>query len=648
MSLIERLLGRTLSSQEENDQKITALAGVPILGLDALSSAAYGPEAALTVLLAVGALGLSAIGPITLAILVLLFIVYLSYRQTIAAYPQGGGSYTVARENLGQTAGLLAGAALILDYVLNVAVGISAGVGAVASAFPALLPMRVELCLVLLVVIAFINLRGVRESGAAFMLPTLLFVVVLMGVIALGIVKTLLAGGAPVPVVPPPGVLAAGASGGLSLWLIVRAFSAGCTAMTGVEAVSNGVPNFRDPAPRNARRSLSYIVGLLALLLAGVAYLARSYHISAIDPASPQYQSVLTMLVAAVTGKGVVYFLSVLAILLVLCLSANTSFADLPRVAKLLAQDNYLPHAFASRGRRLVYTWGIISLTVLAGLLLVLFGGVTDRLIPLFAIGAFLAFTLSQAGMVVHWRKLGQGGLPSVLNTVGAVATGLTLVVILVSKFADGAWATLVLVPLLLLVFRLVRRHYDSVRTQVATDEPLDCSARAAPVIIVPIQNWTAVTRKALRFAMKMGSDVRAVHVQIEGSGAQLTEVWDERVVRPAQAYGAQAGTQPPRLVLLRSPYRRLLEPLTEYIRTVEQEQAHGQVVVLIPELVSSRWYHSFLHNARPAALKAKLYFGGDRRVVVVNVPWYLEEDEQSGDAAGQIQRLKADPFQGT
>ncbi|WP_407569051.1 APC family permease [Deinococcus altitudinis] len=622
MSLIERLLGRTLSSQEESTQKITPLAGVPILGLDALSSAAYGPEAALTVLLAIGALGLNVIGPITLAVVALLFIVYLSYRQTIAAYPQGGGSYTVARENLGVGAGLLAGAALILDYVLNVAVGISAGVGAVASAFPALLPLRVELCLVLLIVIAFVNLRGLRESGAAFMLPTLLFVVVLVGVIVVGVVKTVLAGGAPVAVVAPPGVLAAGASGGLSLWLIVRAFSAGCTAMTGVEAVSNGVPNFRDPAPRNAQLSLSYIVGILALLLAGVAYLSRAYHISAIDPASPAYQSVLTMLVAAVTGKGVVYFLSVFAILLVLCLSANTSFADLPRVAKLLAQDNYLPHAFASRGRRLVYTSGIVALTLLAGLLLVVFGGVTDRLIPLFAIGAFLAFTLSQAGMVTHWRRLGRGGAPLALNLVGAVATGVTLLVILVSKFTDGAWATLVLIPALLLVFTLTRRHYDSVRVQVGTDEALDYSPRVAPVVIVPIQDWTAVTRKALRFAMKVGGDVRAVHVQIEGSGTQLTGVWATLVERPAQAHGATA----PKLVLLASPYRRLLEPLSDYIRAAEQEVPAGQVVVIIPELISTRWYHSFLHNARSTALKAKLYFGGDRRVVVINVPWYLDE----------------------
>ncbi|WP_424952879.1 APC family permease [Deinococcus sp.] len=622
MSLMERLLGRTLSSQEESAQKITPLAGVPILGLDALSSAAYGPEAALTVLLAAGALGLNAIGPITLAILGLLLLVYLSYRQTIAAYPQGGGSYTVARQNLGAAAGLLAAAALILDYVLNVAVGISAGVGAVASAFPALLPLRVELCLALLVVIAFINLRGLRESGAAFMLPTILFVAVLALVIVLGLAQTVLTGGHPLAVVAPPAVAATTAGSGLSLWLIVRAFSAGCTAMTGVEAVSNGVPNFRDPAPRNAQRSLTYIVGILALLLAGIAYLARAYHINAIDPASAQYRSVLTLLVAAVTGRGVVYFLAVFAILLVLCLSANTSFADLPRVARLLAQDDYLPHGFGTRGRRLVYTWGILALTLLSGLLLLLFGGVTDRLIPLFAIGAFLAFTLSQSGMVMHWRRLGLTGLPLFMNALGAAATGLTLLVILVSKFADGAWATLILIPALLLMFTLTRRHYDSVRRQVATAEPLDCSPLVPPTVIVPIQDWTTVTRKALRFAMKLGPDVRAVHVQIEGSGGQLGALWGAQVKAPARA----AGLNPPALVLLASPYRNLLTPLSVYIRAVEKEKAVGQVVVIIPELIGPAWYHSLLHNARSTALKAKLYFGGDRRVVVVNVPWYLDE----------------------
>lgn len=624
MSLIERLLGRTLSSQEEDTQKISPLVGVPILGLDALSSAAYGPEAALTVLLAAGTLGLNTIGPITLAIIMLLVIVYLSYRQTIAAYPQGGGSYTVARLNLGVGAGLLAGAALILDYVLNVAVGISAGVGAVASAFPSLLPLRLELCLGLLLLIAFVNLRGLRESGTAFMLPTLLFIACLVGVIGVGVVRTMLAGGSPLAIVPPPAETALATSSGLSLWLIVRAFSGGCTAMTGIEAISNGVTSFRAPAVRNAQLSLTFIVGILVLLLAGVAYLARAYHINAIDPASSQYQSVLTMLVAAVTGKGVVYFLSVLAILAVLCLSANTSFAGLPRVAKLLAQDDFLPHAFGTRGRRLVYTWGILALTVMAALILVLFGGVTDRLIPLFAIGAFLAFTLSQAGMVMHWRREGRTGFPLVMNGVGAGATGLTLMVVLVSKFSDGAWGTLIIIPALYLVFTLTKRHYDAVRAQITTDEALDCSPRVSPVVIVPIQDWTATTRKALRFAMKVGSDVRAVHVQIEGSGEQLAEVWEQRVNWPARAMAVT----PPKLVLIDSPYRRLLEPINDYIRLAEQEQPRGQVVVVIPELVSSRWYHAFLHNARSTALKAKLYFGGDRRVVVINVPWYLEEDK--------------------
>lgn len=402
MAWKDRLFGRRLATHEEQAQRVGPLAGIPMLGLDALSSSAYGPEAALTLLLPLGAFGVTYIVPITGAIIALLAIVAVSYRQIIAAYPTSGGSYTVAKENLSTSIGLLAAAALILDYVLNVAVGISAGVGALVSAVPMLQPYTLPVCLAILALIAMVNLRGVRESGIAFLLPTYLFVSCLLLVLAIGIAKVLISGGHPVPVDSPPH-LPAGVTT-LSWWVILRAFASGCTAMTGVEAVSNGVSAFHDPQVPNARRTLTAIIAMLVALLAGIAYLSRAYGIGATAPGQPGYESVLSQLVSVVVGRGVFYYVTIGAVLTVLTLSANTSFAGFPRLCRIVALDNFLPHAFAARGRRLVFSLGIYVLTVSAALLLIVFGGVTDRLIPLFAVGAFLAFTLSQAGMVAHWR----------------------------------------------------------------------------------------------------------------------------------------------------------------------------------------------------------------------------------------------------
>ena len=405
MSLLDYLLGRRLATYEEGEQRVGVIAGIPMLGLDALGSAAYGPEAALTLLIPLGAAGVSYIGPISTLIIVLLMVVYFSYRQTIAAYPHGGGSYTVAKDNLGTTAGLFAAAALLLDYVLVVAVGISAGVGALVSALPDLQPHTLSLCLAILLLITIVNLRGVRESGLAFMAPTYLFIVSLLSVLAIGVVKTMLAQGHPVPVEAPAALPAATTAA--SLWVLMRAFASGCTAMTGVEAVSNGVTAFREPAVPHAQRTLTAIIGLLAVMLAGIAYLCHVYTIGATEPGQAGYQSILSQLVAAVVGRGVFYYITIGSVLSVLALSANTGFADFPRLCRVIAGDGFLPSGFAHRGRRLVYSQGIIVLAVLSAGLLIAFGGITDHLIPLFAIGAFLAFTLSQAGMVVHWWRLG-------------------------------------------------------------------------------------------------------------------------------------------------------------------------------------------------------------------------------------------------
>jgi amino acid transporter len=614
------LFGRRLASHEEEERRVGEVAAVPMLGLDALASAAYGPEAALTVLLPLGALGLAYVLPISLLIVLLLGILYVSYRQTIAAYPSGGGSYTVARRNLGVSFGLLAAAALLLDYVLVVAIGISAGVGALVSALPVLQPYTLTLCLAVLALIAFVNLRGVREAGIAFVLPTYLFVATLLGVLVVGVTRTLLAGGAPVPLVEPP-ALGAG-SGAVTLWLLLHSFSSGCTAMTGVEAISNGVTAFREPRAPRAQRTLTVVIATLAVLLLGIAYLARVYGIGATEPGVAGYQSVLSQLIAAVVGRGAFYYVTIGAVLSVLALSANTGFADFPRLCRLVAQHGYLPRAFASRGRRLVYSQGITVLTVLAGLLLVLFGGVTDRLIPLFAVGAFLAFTLSQAGMVVHWRRAG-GAVAwrrMLVNGLGATATAVTLLVVLAAKFLEGAWVALVLVPGMLVVFAAVRRHYHAVALEIAQPGPLDVGDLQAPIVVVPLSGWNRIAHKALRFAFKLASEIHVVYVRSDERPSDLPEHWGHLVEEPTR----RAGLPTPRLVVIDSPYRRTLTPLFDYVMTVRDRHPGRQIAVLIPELVESRWYHNLLHNQRAQALKAMLLFYGGQQVVVIDVPWYL------------------------
>ena len=621
MSLLDLLLGKPLASDEARAECIGVAAGIPIFGLDALSSAAYGPEAALTLLIPVGAAGIAYMIPISASIIVLLAIVYFSYRQTIQAYPGGGGSYTVARQNLGVSAGLLAAAALMIDYVLTVAVGISAGVGALVSAVPSLQSHTLAICLGILVLITLINLRGMRDTGLVFMAPTYLFVGTLLAAILIGLFRTLISGGHPAPVEPLPQFTQAAAVPGA--WLILQAFASGCTAMTGVEAVSNGVKAFREPVVSTARRTLTIIIVLLMILLAGIAYLVRAYGIQATDPGQPGYQSVLSLLLAAVSGRGGFYYVSMSSILVVLALSANTAFADFPRLCRAIAQNNYLPHSFATRGRRLVYTQGILVLAVLSAVLLIIFGGVTDRLIPLYAVGAFLAFTLSQAGMVGHWRRVGgKGATRSMLiNALGALATGITVIVVLVAKFVEGAWITVLLIPGLLLAMGLVRRHYHAVFLEVRSPTPLDLTDTTPPLVILPVQGWNRIVKKALRFAFKISPSIRAIHVDC-GQGSEIFRgEWCRFVEQPAM----EAGLAAPELVVLPSPYRLVLAPIVDYVLEAERANPGQQIAVLIPELVERHWYHHLFHNKRAAVLKALLLLRGNQRIIVINVPWYLD-----------------------
>ena len=623
MSMLDWLLGRRLATADEEHHHIGPTTGIPVLGLDALSSAAYGPEAALTLLIPLGAAGLGYALPIMAIICAILVIVYFSYRQTIHAYPNGGGSYTVARENLGPKLGLLAGAALAVDYILNVAVGISAGVGALASAFPSLLPHTLVLCLAILAFITLMNLRGLKEAGVAFMVPTYAFVGTLVVMIGVGVVKSIVAGGAPEPIEPlPPFVLKPETVG---VWLLVKAFASGCTAMTGVEAVSNAVPIFAKPAIPNAQRTLTAIIALLIALLIGVAYLCRAYGVAATDPGADGYQSVLSLLVGAVFGRGTFYYATMATIVAVLCLSANTSFADFPRLCRLLAEDRYLPGAFAERGRRLVFSTGIIVLAVLAGALLVAFGGITDKLIPLFAIGAFLAFTLSQAGMVQHWRRSKDPHAIRymLINGSGAIATGATLVVVGVSKFGEGAWLTVLVVPVLVFFFLRVSRHYRRVGVQIATIEPMEMPDRADPVVVLAAGSWNRMTQSGLKFALRLSDDIYVVQVKTETSTIEdLSDNWELLIANPAR----KNRIAQPKLVVLTSHYREFLSPFVTFIRELETKHPDRDIAVVIPDLVVSHWYEGPLHNNRGAFLRYILRAQCSDRVVVISTPFHLHD----------------------
>jgi amino acid transporter len=624
MSFMNWLLGRPLRTSEERGEKLNARAGIPIFGLDALSSAAYGPEAALTLLIPLGAAGDSYIIPISASIIVLLLIVFFSYRQTIEAYPTGGGSYTVARENLGVSAGLLSAAALMIDYTLTAAVGISAGVGAMVSAIPSLQPHTLALCLAILLIITLVNLRGVRETGTVFMIPTYLFIGTMLATLGLGVVKALLAGGHPRPVVAPPPLHEAAEAA--SAFLLLKAFSSGCTAMTGVEAVSNGVRAFREPVVKTAQRTLTAIIVLLAVFLAGIAYLAHAYHIGATEPGRPGYESVLSQLTAAVAGRNGFYYVTIASILIILALSANTAFADFPRLCRMVAQDGYLPIPFATRGRRLVYTHGIVVLSILCGLLLILFGGVTDRLIPLFAVGAFLAFTLSQTGMVAHWRKVGgrRARHSMLVNGVGAIATATTVVVVTVTKFTEGAWVTTLLIPAIIILMFAVRRHYDRVAAEISSREPLHLTELKPPIVLMPVLGWNKITEKGLQFALTLSPDVEVIHIAADEKTDTLRRDWARFVEKPA----GDAGCPCPRLVILRSPYRFIISPIVDYVTDLEKKNPDRQIAVLVPELVEQHWYQYFLHNQRAKLLKAMLLLKGDRRLVLISIPWYLEPQD--------------------
>ena len=409
----------------------------------------------------------------------------------------------------------------------------------------------------------------------------------------------------------------------VSFWLLLKVFASGCTALTGVEAVSNGVKAFREPTVKNAQRTLTVIIFLLAILLAGISYLVKAYGIAATDPGRPGYQSVLSMLSAAVFGKGFFYYLTIGSILVVLSLSANTAFADFPRLCRAIAQNNYLPHVFGYRGRRLVYTYGIVVLALLCGGVLILFGGVTDRLIPLYAVGAFLAFTLSQSGMVVHWwKKRGPNWLKSALvNGLGALVTGITTVVVLVAKFVEGAWITLLFIPLVIVLFAMVRRHYHYVTRLTNCKFPVNVAGLSQhPIAVIVIDRWSNITRQGIEFAARLSPDVIALHVEPREHSELLQDDWEHYVEQPFRA----AGKEPPQLQVLPSPYRFIIIPVVQFVLDLSRAHPDRNVVVVIPELVEDRWYEYFLHNQRGRLLEWMLLARGNEHIFTVSAPWYI------------------------
>ena len=618
MSTIRDLVfGSPLPTAEEVHQRLTKVQALAVFSSDALSSVAYATEEILLVLAVGGSLALATSLPIAAAIATLLAIVATSYYQTIHGYPSGGGAYIVAYDNLGVWFGLSAAAALLIDYVLTVAVSITAGVAAITSAFPALLPFRVGLSLLAIAAVAWANLRGVRESGTLFAIPTYGFVIVMLSLVAVGGVRLLAGTLGPPASMPVPA--AQSGTQALTVFLVLRAFASGCTALTGVEAISNGIPAFRKPEARNAGRTLIAMAALLAAMFLGISLLARSLQV-----VPSEQETVVSQIARQVFGEGPLYLVLQAATALILVLAANTSFADFPRLSAILARAGYLPRQLTNLGDRLVYANGIAALALLASALVILFGGQTHRLIPLYAVGVFLSFTLSQAGMVRHWRREGGRGWrwKAVVNGIGAAATGLVLLVVVATKFVHGAWIVALLIPVFVWLFHEVSRHYANVARQLSLDGLTprawtDVASHKRHKVVVPLSGVHRGTLVALRFARSMSADVTAVVVDVEPQvTARVGEKWQ------------QWGHDVP-LVVLESPFRSTVGPLLAYLDEVDRrEPERGPAVVVLPEFVPARWWHHLLHNQTALLVKMVLtYRRGKtgRARVIIDVPYYLQ-----------------------
>lgn len=586
MAALWRLVvGRPLRSSETEGEQITPVEGLSALSLDALTSVAYGPEAIIVVLAAAGAGALHLVLPVTLVIVGLLVLLVVSYRQVIDAYPGGGGAYAVSRANLGHGPGLVAAAALVVDYTLTVAVSVSAGVAALTSAFPALIGATVPLCLAVLALVTVLNLRGLGETARAFLLPTLVFIGGLLAVIAVGLVHPLALHAAQ----PGRSLIPTRATEVVGVLLLLKAFSAGCSALTGVEAIANGVPLFREPRVTRAKRTEALLGSILGVTLIGLAVLAQRWHIG---PRSDQ--TVLSQIVGEAVGRHWAYYVVSLTTTVVLALAANTSFGGLPVLASLLARDDHLPHLFGLRGDRQVFANGIWVLAGLAGLLLVVSGGNTNSLIPLFAIGVFTGFTLSQTGLVVHWRRTRppRWRLRAALNATGAVVTGVATVIFLVTKFTAGAWVVVLAVPAFVWLFVRIHAYYDGVADALGIDRVPDHPHRHDTVVVVPVTHVSRLTERALSEALSMGQRVEAVTVVTVAPGAEAPAVGSTAIETLWREWSPGVP-----LTVLRTEYASVVRPVVAYVDALVTAEPDAEIVVLIPAVTPTHLRHATLHN---------------------------------------------------
>ncbi|MBF0567508.1 MAG: APC family permease [Nitrospirae bacterium] len=603
MSIKTFLIGSPIESVKEKHERVSKLTGLAVFSSDALSSVAYATEEILIVLVLAGSGMFRFSMPIAIGITSLIAIVAISYFQTIHEYPSGGGAYIVAKDNLGENAGLAAGSSLLIDYVLTVAVSISSGVAAITSAIPFLHDYTVILCIASLLVITVINLRGVKESGKIFSLPTYMFIFAIIVLICVGLFRM-----SSLPHIPHPKEVQT-YSGLMMIFVVMRAFASGCTAMTGIEAVSNGIKAFKAPESRNAGITLTWMALILGVMFMGITLLTDRFGIM-----PSESETILSQLAKTVFSQGLFYYFIQGTTFLILILAANTSFADFPRLSSIMAQDGFLPRQLANRGDKLVFSNGVIILSIVSGVLMVAFSGDTHALIPLYAVGVFLSFTLSQSGMVVHWLKYkGKGWVKSlIINATGALTTGVVSVVIAGTKFIHGAWMVIIAIPIIMLITKKISRHYQSVSRQLSIDNAEPEVEYAHHSVIIPISGLQMAVLNAIKYGKAISDDVSAVYVCL-----------DPAATMKLKAQWTKFGMGVP-LVILDSPFRSIIEPLMDYIDDVRNSYQKGVITVVLPEFVPLKWWHHLLHNQTAIFIKGIILF--KQGVVSTSVPLHLRD----------------------
>lgn len=609
IKLRDLLIGKPLPTSQLVEKKLNKIRALAAFSPDALSSIAYANQEIYLGLIVAGSIGLGLLTKIGLAITFLLFVVAISYHQTIHAYPSGGGSYTVAKANLGTLPGLAAASALIVDYILTAAVSLTAGVEAIASAFPFLWNYRVLLSLVLLLLLTLANLRGLRETGTLMSVPVYFFLLIYLPMLTIGFLRLIIEGASPLEAASLP------STHPLTMFLVIHAFSTGCTALTGIEAISNGVPAFKPPEAKNAGITLLVVGALMGILFMGSTSLTQYLGVVA----APR-ETILSALARRIVGLGPYYYLIQVSTLLILAVAANTSFADFPRVSAILASDGFLPRQLMGLGDRLVFSNGIIALAMVTGILIAVFHGETHSLIPLFAVGAFLAFTLSQTGMVVHWwRERGHNWvLKAMLNGLGAAATFITLLIVGISKFVEGAWITVLLIPFIVWVFYKIRDHYDEVSRELSMRGlPPSLKPAPPPRVVIPISGVHRGIVDAVAYAKSISKDVTAVYVELEPNvGEKIRKTWEKWFPDIP-------------LVVLASPYRSLIGPLLDFLDQTDQAHNDGQLAaVILPEFVPAKWWQGLLHNQSAWLIKTALLYRRRRlgfQRIIIDIPYHLK-----------------------